>query len=142
MKKKCLGIIPARYHSTRLPKKMLRTIGDKPLIQHVWERCQKAKRLDEVIIATDHGRGSTPDSWKGHSNVAAQDEQDAEPTPDGLQDSNQIWLAAIGPCIKPAGLVKGHWKQSQIAATALACLQLDPTRLMPEADSAITQILN
>jgi len=115
------------------------------MLSKLWQWVQSTPSYRDrttLIIATDHGRGSTPDSWKGHSNVAAQDEQDAEPIPDGLQDSNQIWLAAIGPCIKPAGLAKGHWKQSQIAATALACLRLDPTRLMPEADSAITQILN
>jgi len=115
------------------------------MLSKLWQWVQSTPSYRDrttLIITTDHGRGSVPDSWKGHSNVAAQDEQDAEPAPDGLQDSNQIWLAAIGPCIKPAGLVKGHWKQSQIAATALACLQLDPTRLMPEADSAITQLLN
>ena len=94
-----------------------------------------------LIITTDHGRGSTPDSWKDHSNPAAPDEQGVEAALDGLQKSNEIWLAAIGPHIKPAGPVKGHWKQSQIAATALASLQLDSTRLMPGADSAITQIL-
>jgi hypothetical protein len=94
-----------------------------------------------LIITTDHGRGSTPDSWKDHSNAVAPDKQVVEATLDGLQKSNEIWLAAIGPHIKPGGLVKGHWKQSQIAATALASLQLDSTRLMPEADSAITQIL-
>lgn len=46
-------IIPARYHSTRLPKKMLADVAGKPLLQHVYERaCQSAAH--EVIIATDH----------------------------------------------------------------------------------------
>lgn len=49
-----LGIIPARYHSTRLPQKMLRKIGNKTLIQHVWDRCSQTTMLDTVIIATDH----------------------------------------------------------------------------------------
>jgi 3-deoxy-manno-octulosonate cytidylyltransferase (CMP-KDO synthetase) len=49
-----IGIIPARLQSTRLPKKMLRAIGKKPLIQHVWERCLTAQKLNRVIIATDH----------------------------------------------------------------------------------------
>ena len=115
------------------------------MLSKLWQWVQSTPSYRDrttLIITTDHGRGSTPDSWKGHSNVAAQDKQDVESIPDGLQNANEIWLAAIGPCIKPAGLVKGHWKQTQIAATALVCLQLDPTRLMPEADSAITQILN
>jgi len=115
------------------------------MLSKLWQWVQSTPSYRDrttLIITTDHGRGSTPDSWKGHSNVAAEDGQDVESAPAGLQDSNEIWLAAIGPCIQPAGLVKGHWKQSQIAATALLCLKLDPARLMPEADSAITRILN
>lgn len=51
-----LGIIPARYASTRFPGKPLALIAGKPLIQHVVERCQKAKSLSEVIVATDDTR--------------------------------------------------------------------------------------
>jgi 3-deoxy-manno-octulosonate cytidylyltransferase (CMP-KDO synthetase) len=51
-----LGIIPARYASTRFPGKPLARIAGKPLIQHVVERCQKAKSLAEVIVATDDTR--------------------------------------------------------------------------------------
>jgi 3-deoxy-manno-octulosonate cytidylyltransferase (CMP-KDO synthetase) len=49
-------IIPARYASTRLPAKPLHPIAGKSLIQHVWERCQKAKGVDVVIVATDDMR--------------------------------------------------------------------------------------
>jgi 3-deoxy-manno-octulosonate cytidylyltransferase (CMP-KDO synthetase) len=51
-----IGIIPARYASTRFPGKPLALIAGKPLIQHVVEQCQKAKSLDEVIVATDDTR--------------------------------------------------------------------------------------
>ena len=51
-----IGIIPARYASTRFPGKPLHLIAGKPLIQHVVERCQKAKTLSEVIVATDDTR--------------------------------------------------------------------------------------
>jgi 3-deoxy-manno-octulosonate cytidylyltransferase (CMP-KDO synthetase) len=51
-----LGIIPARYASTRFPGKPLALIAGKPLIQHVVEQCQKAKSLSEVIVATDDTR--------------------------------------------------------------------------------------
>ena len=51
-----LGIIPARYASTRFPGKPLHPIARKPLIQHVVERCQQAKALNEVIVATDDSR--------------------------------------------------------------------------------------
>ncbi len=53
---KTLGIIPARYGSTRFPGKPLALIAGRPLIQHVVEQCQKAKSLSEVIIATDDTR--------------------------------------------------------------------------------------
>ena len=51
-----LGIIPARFASTRFPGKPLALIVGKPLIQHVVEQCQKAKSLSEVIVATDDTR--------------------------------------------------------------------------------------
>ncbi len=48
-------VIPARYASTRLPGKPLRVIGDKPMIQHVYERAQ-ASGAAEVWLATDDAR--------------------------------------------------------------------------------------
>jgi 3-deoxy-manno-octulosonate cytidylyltransferase (CMP-KDO synthetase) len=53
---KALGVIPARWASTRFPGKPLHSIARKPLLRHVWERCQRARELDAVIIATDDMR--------------------------------------------------------------------------------------
>jgi 3-deoxy-manno-octulosonate cytidylyltransferase (CMP-KDO synthetase) len=53
---KIIGIIPARFASTRFPGKPLALIAGKPLLQHVVEQCQKAKSLSEVIVATDDTR--------------------------------------------------------------------------------------
>ena len=53
---KAVGIIPARWGSTRFPGKPLHPIAGKPLLRHVWERCRRAKKLDSVIIATDDMR--------------------------------------------------------------------------------------
>ncbi|HVI82301.1 MAG TPA: 3-deoxy-manno-octulosonate cytidylyltransferase [Chthoniobacterales bacterium] len=53
---KAVGIIPARWRSTRFPGKPLYLIGGKPILRHVWERCRRAKNLDAVIIATDDMR--------------------------------------------------------------------------------------
>ena len=53
---KMIGIIPARYASTRFPGKPLHPIAGKPLIQRVVERCQQAKSLAEVVVATDDAR--------------------------------------------------------------------------------------
>ena len=51
-----LGIIPARFASTRFPGKPLADILGKPMIQHVYERAMKAKRLCGVLVATDDTR--------------------------------------------------------------------------------------
>ncbi|MEI7728833.1 MAG: 3-deoxy-manno-octulosonate cytidylyltransferase [Verrucomicrobiota bacterium] len=51
-----LGIIPARFASTRFPGKPLALIGGKTLIQRVVERCRQARSLSEVIVATDDSR--------------------------------------------------------------------------------------
>jgi len=51
-----LGVLPARWGSTRFPGKPLHLIAGKPLIQHVWERCKQATQLDEIVIATDDER--------------------------------------------------------------------------------------
>ena len=51
-----LVAIPARWGSTRFPGKPLHFIAGKPLVQHVWERCQECKQIDDIIIATDDAR--------------------------------------------------------------------------------------
>ena len=53
---KILGVIPARYASSRFPGKPLHPIAGKPLIQRVVEQCRKAKSLSHVIVATDDER--------------------------------------------------------------------------------------
>lgn len=53
---KIVGIIPARFASTRFPGKPLALIAGRPLIQHVVEQCQQAKLLSDVIVATDDTR--------------------------------------------------------------------------------------
>jgi len=53
---KILGIIPARFASTRFPGKPLHLIAGKPLIQRVIERCRLARSLADVVVATDDVR--------------------------------------------------------------------------------------
>lgn len=51
-----IGIIPARFDSTRFPGKPLVDILGKPMIQRVYEQAQKANSLHEVLVATDDQR--------------------------------------------------------------------------------------
>jgi 3-deoxy-manno-octulosonate cytidylyltransferase (CMP-KDO synthetase) len=51
-----LGIIPARYGSSRFPGKPLAEIQGKSMIQRVYEQASKAKKLSKVVVATDDER--------------------------------------------------------------------------------------
>lgn len=51
-----LGVIPARYASSRFPGKVLASIAGKTMLQHVWERASQARYLTDVVIATDDQR--------------------------------------------------------------------------------------
>ncbi|MDP5957465.1 MAG: 3-deoxy-manno-octulosonate cytidylyltransferase [Candidatus Marinimicrobia bacterium] len=50
---KAIGVIPARLHSNRFPKKILHLIDGKPMVVHVYERAKKSQLLEDVIVAID-----------------------------------------------------------------------------------------
>lgn len=56
MDKKILGVIPARYASTRFPGKPLALIKEKTMIQHVYENALKFNGFTELVVATDDER--------------------------------------------------------------------------------------
>jgi 3-deoxy-manno-octulosonate cytidylyltransferase (CMP-KDO synthetase) len=51
-----LAVIPARFHSTRLPGKILADIAGRPMIEHVYRRASAASTVHAVIVATDDER--------------------------------------------------------------------------------------
>ncbi len=51
---KVLGVIPARFQSSRFPGKPLALIQGKPMIQWVYEGASAAKKIDKLIVATDN----------------------------------------------------------------------------------------
>ena len=53
---KIVGIIPVRYDSKRFPGKALVQLGEKSILQHVYEQAAKSNVLDTIIIATDDTR--------------------------------------------------------------------------------------
>ncbi|MDP2654860.1 MAG: 3-deoxy-manno-octulosonate cytidylyltransferase [Candidatus Omnitrophota bacterium] len=53
---KIIGMIPARWASSRFEGKILAEIKGKPMIQHVWQQVKKCRLLDEVLIACDDKR--------------------------------------------------------------------------------------
>jgi 3-deoxy-manno-octulosonate cytidylyltransferase (CMP-KDO synthetase) len=54
--KRILGVIPARFASTRFPGKALAVLAGKTILQHVFERARETKYLSQVIVATDDDR--------------------------------------------------------------------------------------
>ena len=48
-----IGIIPARFASSRLMGKPLADIGGKPMLQHTYENAKKSRLLNDVVIAVD-----------------------------------------------------------------------------------------
>ena len=54
--RRILGVIPARYASSRFPGKALATLGSKTMLEHVWERVNMARYLTAAVIATDDQR--------------------------------------------------------------------------------------
>jgi len=71
-----MGIIPARYQSTRFPGKPLVEINGKPMIRHVYERASRCRSLDGVLIATDDLRIlETVRSFGGESLLTREDHE-------------------------------------------------------------------
>lgn len=56
MPTRILGVIPARFASSRFPGKALATIAGKPMLQHVYERAVRSRYMLSVIVATDDER--------------------------------------------------------------------------------------
>ena len=46
-----LGVIPARYASSRFPGKALAPLAGRPMVQHVWERASRAEEIDHLVGA-------------------------------------------------------------------------------------------
>ena len=51
---KTVCVIPARLNSKRFPKKVLSSLGSKPMLQWIWERALSCAQFDQVAFAIDH----------------------------------------------------------------------------------------
>jgi 3-deoxy-manno-octulosonate cytidylyltransferase (CMP-KDO synthetase) len=73
---KVIGVIPARYGSTRFPGKPLALINGKPMIQRVYEQVAESRLLDEVVVATDHEKiKETVESFGGNAVMTSTDHE-------------------------------------------------------------------
>ena len=102
------------------------------MIGELWRTVQSMDQYRDrttLIITTDHGRGRTPQDWIDHDT--------------GIEGSQDIWIAIIGPDTPALGEVGGHpgVTQSDIAATMLQYLGLDYRKFSPDAGPPIADSL-
>lgn len=121
-------------------------------VARIWELLQADpfyRDKTTLIVTTDHGRGDTrkdrPDmSWRQHSSPSALARDTASYKalfPQGIPDSNQTWIAIMGPRIQ-AGAGNSYTRDScahndQIAATALTALGFDWKAFSAEAGAPL-----
>ncbi len=94
------------------------------LIAELWQTLQSLDHYrgrTTLVITTDHGRGRTPADWAEHAA--------------GIEGSQDIWIAIIGPDTPALGEVRDHpdVTQSDVAATMLQYLDLDYRKFNPDA---------
>ena len=107
-------------------------------IAELWQQLQADpfyRDQTTLLITTDHGRGEAA-QWRSHGKSAAVPGYKG-PVPQ-IAGSEQIWLAAMGPEIPAAGLIRtnGTWQQGQMAATLAAALGFDYQAIQPKAAAA------
>lgn len=114
---------------------------DDDFIAELWRAAQADpayRGRTTLIVTTDHGRGAGTDaSWTEHGSAAAVALDPAGFSyvrKDGYPGSDAIWLAAIGPGVRPAASAAGTClTQGQVAASALAALGEDWKAFDPAA---------
>ncbi len=135
---KIIAIIPARLNSTRFPEKVLAKIGDRPMIQRVYDVGKSCEVFDEVVVATDSQRvmdcvqgfgGKAVMTSKEHKNGT---ERIAELT--GKYSDCDIFVNLQGdqPFVKPEMLqllVEPYLQGSLPEMATLACPLKDDTEL-------------
>ena len=70
---KIIGVIPARYRSSRFPGKPLASILGKPMVWWVYQQCLKVPELSEIYVATDDGRIRTVCEQNGMNVIMTSD---------------------------------------------------------------------
>ncbi len=117
-------------------------------IEKLWQKLQsmdKYKNNTNILIVTDHGRGSNKEDWQHHASKSSMKGymKSLARFKQGILGSNHIWMAAIGPDIKPQGLLKTNSEllQTQIAATALELLGENPSQFNPKVAKPIMEII-
>ena len=124
---KAIGVIPARYGSTRFKAKVLADLLGKPLIQHVWERAAKAKHLDGLFVATDDERVKLACEGFGAKVLMTSPEcsSGSDRIIEAVKDLSAAYIINIQgdePLIDPGmidGLITTLWKEKQASVATI-----------------------
>jgi len=146
-----LGVIPARFASSRFPGKALAPLAGKPMIQHVWERAERARYLDDLVVATDDERiASTVRQFGGRVRITRRD----HPTgTDRLAEVASSEIAALyiniqgdEPLIDPEAIdaaILSVLGDDDVAMGTLKKRILDPTDIVnTNVVKVVTNLLN
>ena len=135
---KTLGVVAARYASTRFPGKALADIGGKPMVWWVYQQAQKAHKLNEVIVATDDKR--IEDVCKEYNMNVIMTSPDNRTTANRMYEvSNSIdadfYITINGdePMIDPAAIdaaIPDEVPQDVEYGTNTICVMTDPIDVM------------
>ena len=82
---KVLGIIPARYNSSRLPGKPMAMIGDQTLIMRVYNQCRLVQKFDALFVATDDKRIHNHVIESGGESIMTSEDHES-----GTERSNEV----------------------------------------------------
>lgn len=106
-----VGIVPARYASSRFPGKALAMLAGKPLVRHVYERASQAGILSQLIVATDDERiFEAVRSFGGQAQMTRPDHPSgtdrAAEVAEGLDADIVVNIQGDEPLIDPANIEK------------------------------------
>jgi len=152
---KILGIIPARYASTRLPGKLLIPIHGKTLLQRTFENTLQSSRLDKLLVATDDVRiFDHVKNFGGHPimtspNCLNGSERSADVLrihPEFLETEAIVCIQGDEPCIDPTAIDKAVNllldDPTASMATLISPLQTEEEALDPSIVKCITDLHN
>lgn len=137
-------------HDGRYDEYVLATRRVDRFIEEVWNTLQSLDGYRDrtvVFITVDHGRGESPtDSWMHHASQRAVQQYMqslAQRFPQGIEGSDAIWMAALGPGVPAAGQITTDdcLTGDRIAATLMTLLGEDPARYNAAMGSAMQEFL-
>ncbi|MBI1953062.1 MAG: 3-deoxy-manno-octulosonate cytidylyltransferase [Candidatus Omnitrophica bacterium] len=120
-----LGVIPARYGSTRFPGKVLAAVAGRAMVERVWTQAKCAKRLTRLLVATEDRR--VAEAVKAFGGEAVMTD------PGCASGSDRVWQAAKD---LPAAIIVNIQSDEPLLAPEMVDRMVEALKASPEADLA------